>query len=345
MTQKFATKRTTFIATALAAITIALSLAATSQAHDVLATVKEKYACQKRDYHKAYLGEVRAIKVAYRDSLSQAAAAHRVAVRLCEPNRTLALAQIRAAKLEAAECYRRDLKIARTDYRLALAELEAWYATACRPHHHNQYVLKTVTVPVMPQYVPQYVVRKTTTYHTVPTTVTTTVPAIAPEMPTGTEFYPNAGTHTSGHASEWELISPEARGPVLEAPTYQGPAIEGPVFEGPVLEAPTHPIGPAIEGPVFPQPTLAPPTTTIEVLPPNAPRPTSRPTHRPAYTTKGVKVTTARPTPAVRVVPVSYGQVGHSHRGHGHGHHDLAKHSRSATVGNLVMHALRALAQ
>lgn len=335
MTQKITTKRTTRIATALAAITITLALTATSQAHDVLATVKEKYKCQKRDYHTAYLAEVKTIRLTYRDSLAHAAASHRAAVRLCEPSRTLALAQIRAAKLRAAECYREDLVIARKEYRFALAELEAWYAAACRPHHHPQ--VAVVNVPVRPHYV----VKKTTTY-TVPTAVTTVMPEVV-----GPEFYPNVpSTHTSGHASEWELISPEATGPVLEGPAFEGPVLEGPVLEGPTFEGPVLQ-GPVIEGPVLP--TLEP-TPAIEVAPT-----VLLPVPRPTQTTNVVKVThvTTRPTvvvtkPAVRVTPtitVGYGPGGHGYsKGHRRGHADLVP-QRSGVAGSLLVHALRALAR
>jgi len=320
MTQTITTKRTT-IATALAAVMIALSLAATSQAHDVLGPVKEKYAYQKKAYHKAYLYEVKSAKAAYRNALSQASADHRAAVRLCEPERSLVLAKIRAAKREAASCYREDLLVAKKDYRYALAELEAWYAQACRPHQHAQQVVVVKPAPVVTHVVPKYVVKKTTT------TVTS-------QLPAGAEFYPNdptaaphASTHTSGHASEWELIAPEATGPVLEGPVLEGPILEGPILEGPILEGPTFE-GPVLEGPRFEGPVLEGPSFEGPVFP--QPQSTSAIEVVPTVTTKVVEVThvTKNPTvvvtkPAVHVTPV------------------VVKRPRSAAVGNLVLHALR----
>lgn len=305
----------------MVALLMGLSMSAATQAHDALASVKERYECQKRDLRKAYLLEGKTIRAEYRDALARAAAHRRVAVKLCEPERTLALAQIRAARLTAGECYRDDLALSKKRYRLSVAQLEAWYAEACLHHRHGHVAVVTTRAP-------RYVVKKTTTY-TVPTTVTRVVPTVRPEV-VGPRYI-------EAPVLEAPVQSLPPSAPVYESPQYE--LIEPEVHEGPVFEGPVLP-GPVMEGPVFPSPE---PTPGVEFLPNEYGAVNVRPAVRPVRT-KTVVRTVSRPG----VVPATYTarDASSMYRAtHAHGYGDPHGRARNATVGDLVVHALRALAR
>ena len=296
---------------ALGGLAIAMSLPAQSQAHPIPAGVKERYDYQKRDLRKAYLAEGKSIRAAYSEGLRQAAFDRRVASKLCEPSRSLALAKIRAARLQAGECYREDLRLSKKGYQLQLAELEAWYASACR-HAHQP--VQTV-VSVTPVATPRYIVKKTTTTYSVPAPVGAVVPHTV---------HTEAVQHPTEVVSpDYELIEPE----VIEGPFFEGPVLESPSIEGPVLE------GPQFEpGPVF-EPSSALPLSSHV------------PGHQRVRTTT---VSTAR-QPATVVVARPAAHVADVHGVHGHEVPAVnvtgQSRGRGTVVSKLVSHALRVLAQ
>ncbi len=150
-----------------------------AQALPPSAGLRETYHCQKRELTRTYLAEGRAIREAYADALRCAAADHRAALKLCEPARRVALAEIREARLLAGECYRNDLLQSRKQHQLRIAELEAWYAAARRP---TRYVVAPPVEAVTP--IP---------YQTGSRRVTTrvTYSVVAPVQPASQVIYSN----------------------------------------------------------------------------------------------------------------------------------------------------------
>lgn len=254
----------------LVSASFVLGAVANVHAHDVPPVVRDRYAAQKRDLHKAYAHDVRSMNAEYQATLVELTAARRSAVRLCEPARGLALADIRAARIGAVRCYQDDLLTARKRRKLALADLEAWYANACRVHTHTQTVVR---VPVAPTYV----VKETRTYR-VPTPRLVVEPQVVVEPRVIVESPPVV-------VETPQIVFPET----TVAPP--APELNYEVIEPPVLEAPTGPIPEAV------LPELDPwPTTSVEVVPAVPVR---------TVTTTTTKVTLTKVVPAVATAVVA----------------------------------------
>ncbi len=117
--------------TPTAVLFAAVSFAAVSHAHPRdLQVLKDEHHCQQRALRAAWNTSQDALRQDYKSSVAALNEAKRMAVRLCEPERSLELERIRGARQEAAESHRCSLDAARAEFRAARLRLEASYAVA-----------------------------------------------------------------------------------------------------------------------------------------------------------------------------------------------------------------------